>query len=188
VAKHAAPAEAAPAHVHHHACPGSMAMSLRGDEATRGRDPRETHGRDAYATTAPSRLGNWPVQLMLAPVEAPFFEGADLLISADCVPYALANFHDRLLAGKVVLVGCPKLDDAAFYAEKLTAILQSNSIRSITVAHMEVPCCNGIVYAVRQAMEKSGQSDIAFRDITVGIRGEILSDHLTAPVGEGAKE
>ncbi len=159
-------------HQHHAGCPGSRAMALMGDGGA-------SHAGPADAASKPSRLGNWPVQLMLAPVQAPFYDAADLLISADCVPYALANFHEQLLAGKVVLVGCPKLDNAAFYAEKLTAILKSNNVRSITVAHMEVPCCNGIVLAVRTAIEQSGKSGIVLRDVTVGIRGAILSDQQT---------
>jgi ferredoxin len=155
---------AKPAGHHHNGCPGSAAKVFAADRAAPAAD----------GSARPSRLSNWPVQLKLAPVEGPLFDGADLLVCADCVPYALANFHEQLLAGRIVLIGCPKLDDPAFYADKLTAILQANNIHSITVAHMEVPCCNGIVYAVRQAMERSGKNDIALSDVAVGIHGGIL--------------
>jgi hypothetical protein len=113
------------------------------------------------------------VQLHLVPVNAPYLSGARLLLAADCVPFALAGFHDRLLAGRVLLVGCPKLDDAAFYRDKLAAILVENDIRSLTVAHMEVPCCSGLVNLARRAVELSGK-DIPFSTVKVGIEGEIL--------------
>ena len=151
-------------------CPGSAVRKLGGDEAT----GEATAGAVAGdAARAPSRLRNWPVQLRLVPVNAPYLRGARLLLAADCVPFALAAFHDRLLAGKVLLVGCPKLDDAAFYRDKLAAILKENDVRDLTVAHMEVPCCSGLVNLARRAVELSGKP-IPFSTVKVGIKGEIL--------------
>jgi ferredoxin len=122
--------------------------------------------------SSPSRLRQWPVQLQLVPVTAPFFDGADLLLAADCVPFALADFHDRLLSGKRLLVGCPKLDDAAHYADKLAAILEQNDVKSLTVVHMEVPCCFGLVALAREAVGRSGKR-IPVSDVTVTVQGEI---------------
>lgn len=147
-------------------CPGSMSRELpvsgaRADDGT------------ATGERIPSRLRNWPVQLHLVPVNAPYLQGARLLIAADCVPFALADFHPRLLDGKILMVGCPKLDDAAFYRDKLAAILRENDIRELTVAFMEVPCCFGLVNLVRQAVADSGKN-IPFTTIKVGIEGDIL--------------
>lgn len=103
-----------------------------------------------------SLLRQWPVQIRLAPASAPYFEGADLLIAADCTAYAYGSFHEDFIRGRVTLIGCPKLD-AADYSEKLTEIFRRNSINSITVARMEVPCCGGIEYAVKQAVKNSGR-------------------------------
>lgn len=128
-------------------------------------------GAGAAGRAARSRLGQWPVQLHLVPPSAPFLKGADLLVAADCVPFAYADFHDGLLAGKALLVGCPKLDDTGPYAEKLAEIFRRNDIRSVTVAHMEVPCCGGIVRLVRDALAASGR-EIPFHDVEIGIRGE----------------
>ena len=99
--------------------------------------------------------------------------GADLLITADCVPFAYGNFHRGLLKGKILLVGCPKLDDAGFYQDKITEILKNNDIKSLTIAHMEVPCCFGIVKLVNDALEASGK-DIPIDDITIKVNGDIL--------------
>jgi hypothetical protein len=120
----------------------------------------------------PSRLAQWPVQLHLVPTTAPYFQDADLLIAADCVPFAHADFHKDFLAGKALVIGCPKLDDNQFYLQKLTELFRSSSIKSITVMRMEVPCCGGIVMAARQALAASGK-DIPFREVTIGIRGEV---------------
>jgi NAD-dependent dihydropyrimidine dehydrogenase PreA subunit len=140
-------------------CPGSRPRTLRPAPLTPAAGP------------AQSRLGQWPVQLHLVPVTAPYFQGADLLIAADCVPFAYAGFHDGLLAGRALVVGCPKLDDNAFYAKKLGEILARSDIRSVTVARMEVPCCGGITMAARQAVAASGKA-IPLRDVVVGIDGE----------------
>lgn len=119
----------------------------------------------------PSQLAQWPVQIQLASVGAPYFDGADLLIAADCTAYAYGNFHQDFMNGKVTLIGCPKLDDAD-YAGKLAEIFRSHSIRSVTVTRMEVPCCGGIEYAVSQALEKSGKH-IPLEVVTIGTNGEI---------------
>lgn len=117
-----------------------------------------------------SRLTNWPLQITLAPPVAPYFENANLLIAADCVPFAYANFHN-LLKDKVVLIGCPKLDDFESYVQKLASILKENEIRSVTVAHMEVPCCFGMVALTKEAIEKSTK-DIKLEVLEFGISGE----------------
>ena len=113
----------------------------RAQEAAAAR--REAAAERTERTTVQSRLTNWPVQIRLAPVQAPCFDGAELLIAADCTAYAFADFHERFLAGRVALVGCPKLD-AVQYADKLRQILSGNDVRSLTVVRMEVPCCGGI--------------------------------------------
>ncbi len=117
-----------------------------------------------------SALAQWPVQLHLVPVNAPYWENAELLVCADCVPFALNNFHAKLLNGKKMVIACPKLDDTSSYTDKLAAIIATNSIKSVTVAHMEVPCCNGIVMITRQAIVQSGK-DLELNDITIGING-----------------
>lgn len=117
-------------------------------------------------------LLNWPVQIKLAPIQAPYFEGAHLLIAADCSAYAYAAFHRDFVTGKITLIGCPKLDSID-YSEKLTQILTCNSIASVTVVRMEVPCCGGMEYAVKKAIENSGKF-IPRQIITVGIKGKIL--------------
>ncbi|MCJ7750795.1 MAG: 4Fe-4S binding protein [Armatimonadetes bacterium] len=140
------------------ACPGTAARNFT---------PAAEQGR----TGQPSALGQWPVQLALVPPDAPYFQGADLLVTADCVPFAYADYHADLLAGKAVVVACPKLDDAQAHADKLTAILAASDIRSLTVAIMEVPCCGGLVRVVQRALEQSGK-DIPVEIVTIGVRGE----------------
>ena len=120
-----------------------------------------------------SELAHWPVQLHLLPIAGSLWQNADVLIAADCVAFAMPDFHSRLLRGKVVAVGCPKLDDLSSYVEKLTAVFSRNQIRTITVAHMEVPCCSGIVGAVAQALRAAGAQGVDFSDVTVGIDGKI---------------
>ena len=114
----------------------------------------------------------WPVKIELVPVKAPFFEKANLLFAADCAPIALKNFHD-LMIGKRTIIGCPKFNDAMAYAEKLTEIFKQNSIASVSVVHMEVPCCTGLKWAVNKALEKSGRQ-IPVREYEVKIGGEIV--------------
>lgn len=122
--------------------------------------------------TAQSQLRQWPVQIKLMPLTAPYYQGADLLIAADCTAYAYASFHSDFVQGRVTLIGCPKLDQVN-YAEKLTAIFQQNSIRSITVTRMEVPCCGGLEHAVRQAIADSGK-EIPLHVVTLSTDGKIL--------------
>lgn len=142
-------------------CPGSKMRQInRSDE--KGSDDKTT-----------SKLSQWPIQLKLVPVDAPFFKGADLLITADCVPFAYANYHKDFLKGKSVVVGCPKLDDADYYLEKLSEIIKNSSLESITVLRMEVPCCGGMSFAAKGARDKAG-SDVPVKVITISIEGKIL--------------
>ena len=125
-------------------CPGSLARSI------------ERADTPQVSAAAQSQLRQWPVQIKLAPVEAPYFDGAHLLIAADCAAYAYANFHQEFIRGRVTLVGCPKLDGVD-YAEKLTAIIARNDIQSVTIVRMEVPCCGGLENAARRAIQASGK-------------------------------
>lgn len=127
---------------------------------------------DTPAGPIVSQLSNWPVQLRLVPATAPYLQGAKLLIAADCVAYAFADFHRQVLAGRVLLVGCPKLDDAALYRGKLADIFRENEIESVQVAYMEVPCCFGLVQLVQSAMAASGK-DIPVSVTKVSVRGDI---------------
>ena len=119
-----------------------------------------------------SQLRQWPVQIKLAPVNAPYFDGAKLLIAADCTAYAYANFHKEFIRGKVTLIGCPKLD-AVNYSEKLTEILRNNDIQSVTIVRMEVPCCGGLEMAAKKAIQDSGKF-LPWQVVTIAIDGEIL--------------
>lgn len=126
----------------------------------------------AAPAAAESQLGNWPVQIKLAPINAPYFDGANLLVAADCTAYAYANFHRDFIKGKVTLIGCPKLD-MVDYAEKLEAIIAQNDIKSLTILRMEVPCCGGIEFAAKTALQKSGKF-IPWNVVTISTTGEIL--------------
>jgi len=128
----------------------------------------------------PSRLGHWPVQLMLAPPGAPFLQGADILIAADCTPFATANFHEHYLAEKALLVGCPKLDDIQHYYEKLKAIFAAAKPASVTVLRMEVPCCGGIANAVTKARAET-IPDTDLKVVTIGVRGDEQSVEAISP-------
>ncbi len=130
---------------------------------------------DVTAEAMPSGLTNWPIQLMLVSPDAPYFQDADILLVADCVSFALADFHTRFLRGKPLIIGCPKLDDAGFYVEKLTELLKSSSPKSLTVVHMEVPCCSSLSVIASRALEASGE-DIHISDVTVSIQGEVMDD------------
>ena len=123
--------------------------------------------------TVPSRLGHWPVQLTLVPPNAPFLKDADLILAADCVPFAYAGFHQDFLGeDRALLVACPKLDDFQAHQKKLNEVLRVSDIKSLTVVHMEVPCCSGLVHMAKQAIIASGK-DIPFADITISARGEL---------------
>ena len=119
-----------------------------------------------------SQLMNWPVQIKLAPIQAPYFEDAKLLIAADCAAYAYANFHAEFIRDKVTIIGCPKLDSVD-YSEKLTEIIRCNDIRSITIVRMEVPCCGGIEMAAKKALQASGKF-LPWQVVTISIDGKIL--------------
>ena len=148
---------------HNGGCPGSRVMDFTG----KGALGKET----GVSSGIPSQLRQWPIQLMLVPPGAPYLKDAELLIAADCVPFAYADFHNVLLKGKALLIGCPKLDDAEYYKTKLKDIIKNNNIRSITCAHMEVPCCFGLQHIIRSAIAESGKS-IKFEDVTIRIGGE----------------
>ena len=145
-------------------CPGTQSKFIKREEA----DPIFENSQSV------SRLSQWPVQIKLVPVNAPYFDGANLLIAADCTAYAYANFHQDFIRGKVTLVGCPKLDDVD-YSEKLTEILRQNNIKSVTVVRMEVPCCGGLEYAVRTALQNCGKL-LPWQVKTISIKGELLDD------------
>ena len=123
-------------------------------------------------TASVSQLGQWPVQLKLVPVNAPYFDGAKLLIAADCAAYAHANFHEAFIRGKIVLIGCPKLDEGD-YSGKLTAILSQNNIKEVTVVRMEVPCCGGIERVVVQALTNCGKM-IPWQVVTLSVDGRVM--------------
>lgn len=144
-------------------CPGTAAKAIR-------RQPEP----DAVQRPQQSQLSQWPVQIKLAPVNAPWFDGAKLLVAADCTAYAYASFHQDFIRGRITLVGCPKLDSVD-YSEKLTEILKKNHIRSITVVRMEVPCCGGIENAVKKALQASGKL-IPWNVVTISTDGRILDN------------
>ena len=144
-------------------CPGSMAQALR---------PAVAQAVSAPQDGAVSHLAQWPVQIKLVPVEAPWFNGARLLIAADCTAYARADFHQRFMRGRITLIGCPKLDEGD-YAEKLTEILRRNDIRELTIVRMDVPCCGGMQRAAETALRQSGKF-IPWQVVTLGRDGNIL--------------
>ena len=149
----------------HAGCPGSKSMQIQRKEASETETTSSTQNQV-------SKLQNWPVQIKLAPVNAPYFNGAKLLIAADCTAYAYAGFHQDFIRNKVTLIGCPKLDQVD-YSEKLTAIIQNNDIQSVTIVRMEVPCCGGLEMATRKALQNSGKF-IPWQVITIGIDGNII--------------
>lgn len=166
-------AEPAPRPAAHHSgqnhamggCPGSRMLQFN----------RETASEkcvSALPQEMPSELTQWPVQLTLVPPTAPYFKNADLLVAADCVAYAYANFHQKLLRGKALVIACPKLDDSEAYVEKMTEIIRHSDLKSITIAHMEVPCCSGLSRIVKMARAKAGK-DVPIYDLTVGVEGEL---------------
>jgi Pyruvate/2-oxoacid:ferredoxin oxidoreductase delta subunit len=159
-----------------HQCPGSMMRSLDRQAAS----PPPAAGR--MQTPIPSELVNWPVQLTLVPPRAPYLWHADLLLVADCVPFAYADFHRRFLRGKPVIIGCPKLDQPQFYVQKLAEILRVAEPKSLTVIHMEVPCCSGLTHIAEHALAEA-QSPIPLEDVVVSIRGEILDGEAAPGLG-----
>jgi len=144
-------------------CPGSRII----DRRTVGSAKMD----QSVGVKAQSELEQWPIQINLVPENAPYLKNADLLIAADCVPFAYANFHRDLLKGKTLLVGCPKLDDLEFYREKVGRIIKNNELKSVTYVHMEVPCCFGLISIIEDAIASSGKN-IPFKDVTITLQGE----------------
>ncbi len=149
----------------HTGCPGAKSMQLRRPAAPETGIPAPNPGQM-------SALRNWPVQIKLAPVSAPYFNGAKLLIAADCTAYAYASFHQDFIRNKLTLIGCPKLDQVD-YSEKLTAIIQGNDIQSVTIVRMEVPCCGGLEMAAKKALQNSGKF-IPWQVVTISIDGKMI--------------
>ena len=149
----------------HTGCPGAKSMQIR-------RPTEPGTGTPAPNPGQMSALRNWPVQIKLAPVSAPYFNGAKLLIAADCTAYAYASFHQDFIRNKLTLIGCPKLDQVD-YSEKLTAIIQGNDIQSVTIVRMEVPCCGGLEMAAKKALQNSGKF-IPWQVVTISIDGKII--------------
>ena len=131
--------------------------------------PKEKKSSNVASQT--SRLAQWPIQLHLVPPTAPFFKNADVLLAADCAPFAYADFQEDLLKGKALAIACPKLDDTTPYVDKLRAMITQANIKSLTVVHMEVPCCNGLIFMAKQAIAQSGR-EIPFETVCIGIRGD----------------
>ena len=146
-------------------CPGSMARSLP-------KEPAQSAPGEAFV----SELANWPVQLKLVPVSAPYLKNASLLMAADCTAFAYPGFHSELLPGKICLIGCPKLDDTDFYKEKLVQIIRENGIRSIEVVYMEVPCCGGLVRLVQDAI-KDSKALVPLKLIKISVDGKLIDSH-----------
>ena len=142
-------------------CPGTQSKTIK----------RESQPIQ-MPTIYQSQLSQWPVQIKLIPTNAPYFDGANLLIAADCTAYAYGNFHNEFIRNRVTLIGCPKLDEGD-YAEKLTAIISNNDIKSVTIVRMEVPCCGGIENATKRALQASGKF-IPWRVVTISTNGTIL--------------
>ncbi len=157
-------------------CPGTMAQSLT-DSSTSETDEEITGRR--------SELGHWPVKLQLLGPQAPFLKGADLVLMADCTAVSLPDLHRRILRGRAVAIGCPKLDDLDAHINRLAEILKGARPKSLTVLHMEVPCCKGFVYAAQQAIEEAG-IDMPLTRIMVGIKGEILEKEELVPPSPAA--
>ena len=145
-----------------HGCPGSRMLEFRS----------ETEEETGESPGVPSQLRQWPVKLNLVNPSAQYFHGADLLLAADCTAFAYGSFHPDYLKGKALAIGCPKFDDIGAYVEKLRAIIEQGGIQSITVVHMEVPCCLGILYAAQEAIRASGR-DIPLESVVISIRGEV---------------
>lgn len=154
-------------------CPGTKMREIKRSNAIEDNSEKKLHEKEVDSVNIMSQLNQWPVQLKLINSSAPYFKGADLLIAADCTAYAYGNFHNEFIKGHVTVIGCPKLDDNEYYVEKLKDILIHNEIRSITVVRMEVPCCSGIVKAIKQAMLQSS-TIVPYKEVTIGIDGNII--------------
>ena len=153
-------------------CSGSMPMQMGGCPGSQAAELAQK-GTDAPLTSAAvSRLGQWPIQIKLLPVQAPFYQGARLLIAADCTAFSRGDFHERFMKGRITMIGCPKLDEGD-YAEKLTEILRNNEIREVTIVRMEVPCCGGLQRAVETALRECGKF-LPWQVVTLSRDGRIL--------------
>ena len=148
----------------HGGCPGARMRTMHPAAET----------ANAPVQDAPSQLGQWPCQIRLVPVNAPYFDGAKLLIAADCTAYAYARMHEKFMRGRITLIGCPKLDSVD-YAEKLTEILTRNDVKSVTVVRMEVPCCGGLEHAAKTALQNSGKL-VPWKVVTISVDGKILEE------------
>ncbi len=144
-------------------CPGMMARNLRD----------KTEPTESGSASVSSQLSHWPVQLKLVSPQAPYFANADLLLVADCVPFAMGDFHNKFLKNHSIVVGCPKLDDSRFYIEKLAELIRINELNSLTVIHMEVPCCSGLTHIAKEAIAGSGVK-LSFEDVTIDLRGNVI--------------
>lgn len=151
-------------------CPGTHARTIE----KKAKNIKISNDSCKSTTPLESQLSQWPCQIKLVPVNAPYFDNAHLLVAADCTAYAYANIHNDFMRNKITIIGCPKLDDTN-YAEKLAQILKVNEIKSVTVLRMEVPCCGGIVNAVKQALLNSGKM-IPWNIVTIGTDGSIIED------------
>ena len=149
-------------------CPGSQSKSIQRDETPACEIPAAAPA----AVSMESQLIQWPVQIKLVPVNAPYFDGANLLVAADCTAFAYGNFHNEFIRNRITLIGCPKLDEGD-YAEKLTAIISNNNIKSLTIVRMEVPCCGGIENAAKRALQASGKF-IPWQVVTISTDGRIV--------------
>lgn len=150
-------------------CPGTQSKTIKRESPNL---PRESSNFPHRAQSVTSQLQQWPCQIKLVPVNAPYFDGANLLVAADCTAFAYGNFHNDFIRNHITLIGCPKLDEGD-YAEKLTAIIKNNDIRSVKIVRMEVPCCGGLENAVRRALQASGKF-IPWQVVTVSTDGRIL--------------
>ena len=148
-------------------CPSAQVMNFNEPKAD---DTTEVASRPSHLTPRPSHLTQWPVQLHLLPPTAPFFQNADVVLAADCVAFAYTDFHEDFLKGKALAIACPKLDDTSPYLDKLTAMITQSNIKSLTVLHMEVPCCNGLTLMARKAIADSGR-DIPLEAICIDVHG-----------------
>ena len=153
-------------------CPGTRMRMMNREESMQNAESEE-EGRETAKSVNKSMLSQWPVQIKLVPINAPYFDDADLLIAADCTAYAYANFHQDFIKGKIALIGCPKLDSVD-YSEKLTEIIRQNNIKSVTIVRMEVPCCGGIQNAAINAMKASGKF-LPWQVYTISTDGRILA-------------
>ena len=145
------------------ACPGMMAQNLR----------KKSEPSESAVGAIESQLSHWPVQLKLVSPGAEYFAKADLLLVADCVPFAMGDFHSRFLTNHSIAIGCPKLDDSQFYIEKLAEIMGTNKLNSLTVIHMEVPCCSGLKHIAKEAIAQNGVA-MAFEDVTIDLHGNVI--------------